>query len=80
MANLNDMLKSTSTEKLEQLMTAPETKKVFSMLSQNMNCDLEQAAGKAAEGDTTQLVNAIKQLMKNPESARLIQQMKSKIE
>lgn len=63
------------TAKLEQLRDAPETQKIFSMLSQSTGGDLEQAA----QGDPAQLISAIRQLMKNPESARLLQQMKEKM-
>ena len=78
MPNINDLLKSTRPEDLEKLMEAPETKKVFSMLSQNSG-DLEKAAEKAAAGDTAQLIAAVRQLMQDPEGARLIQQMKTKL-
>ena len=67
------------TEKLTQLRDAPETQKIFSMLSQSTGGNLEQAAGEAAKGDTTQLVSAIRKLMQDPEGARLIQQMKEKL-
>ena len=63
------------TAKLEQLRNAPETQKIFSLLSQSTGGDLAQAA----QGDPAQLISAIRQLMKNPESAQLIQQMKEKM-
>lgn len=62
--------------KLEQLRDAPETQKIFAMLNRNTGGGLEQAAGKAASGDTAQLMSAIKQLMQDPEGQKLIQQMK----
>ena len=68
-----------SSEKLEQLMNAPETKQIFSMLDRNTGGNLEAAAGNAAKGDSTQLISAIRQLMQNPEAAKLISQMKNKI-
>jgi hypothetical protein len=49
------------------------------MLNQNIGGNLEQAAGNAANGDTTQLISAIKQLMQNPEATRLVEQMKKKL-
>ncbi len=65
--------------KLEQLKNAPETQQLFSMLSRSTGGDLEQAAGKAAKGDTSQLVGAIRQLLADPEGAQLIQKMKDKL-
>lgn len=79
MSNLDDLLRSTRPEQLGQLMDAPETKQIFAMLSKNTGGTLEQAADNAAKGDTAQLMDAIKQLMANPEGARLIQQMKTKL-
>ena len=65
--------------KLEHLRDAPETQRLFSMLSQQTETNLEQAANHAMSGDTAQLISAIQALMKNPESARLIQQIKEKM-
>ena len=65
--------------KLEHLRNAPETQKIFSMLSRSVDGDLEQVAGNAAKGDSAQLVSAIRQLMQDPEASRLIQQMKEKL-
>lgn len=80
MPNLDEFLHSKQTEKLNRLMNEPETQKIFAMLRQSTGGDLEQAAGKAANGDTTQLMNAIRQLMQNPEAARLMEGMKRKLE
>lgn len=85
MPNLDEILRSQQAEKLMdneklgQLMDAPETQKLFTMLNQNTGGNLEQAAGNAANGDTTQLISAIKQLMQNPEATRLVEQMKKKL-
>ena len=79
MPNLDDLLHASQTEKLGQLMNEPETQKIFAMLSQSTGGNLEQAAGKAANGDTTQLMNAIRQLMQNQEAARLMEGMKRKL-
>jgi len=65
--------------KLEQLRNAPETQKVFSMLSQTVGGNLEQAADAAAKGDSAQLISAIRAVMQNPEGARLIRQIKDKL-
>ena len=79
MPNLDDLLHSAPPEQLGQLKDAPETQKIFAMLNKSTGGTLEQAADKAAKGDTTQLMAAIKHLMQDPEGAKLIQQMKSKL-
>lgn len=79
MPDLKDILEKASPAKLEHLLKEPETKQVFSMLNKNTAGNLEAAAEKAARGDTTQLMDAIKQLLKDPEGARLIQEMQSKL-
>lgn len=85
MPNLDDLLRSPQAEKLmgdgklDHLKNAPETQQLFSMLSKNAGGNLEQAADSAAKGDSTQLLSAIRQLMQDPEGARLIRQMKEKL-
>lgn len=86
MPNLEDLLRSPQAEKLmgdggklEHLKNAPETQRLFSMLSKNTGGNLEQAADSAARGDSAQLISAIKRLMQDPDGARLIQQMKEKL-
>ena len=64
--------------KLEKLRDAPETQQIFNLLSKSTG-DLESAAQRAANGDTAQLTNAIRQLMSDPEGARLIQKMKDSL-
>ena len=83
MPNFDELLKGkeaarllSDTKKLEQLRDAPETQKVFNLLSQSTG-DLEAAANRAAKGDTAQLTDAIRKLMQDPEGAKLIQKMKN---
>lgn len=64
--------------RLEKLRDAPETQKIFSMLSQSTG-DLESVAERAAQGDTAQLADAIRRLMHDPEGAKLIQKMKDNL-
>ncbi len=68
------------TDKLEQLRDAPETRKVFSMLSRSTGGDLEGAAERAARGDAGELADAIRQVMGSPEGAKLLQKMKQTLE
>ena len=85
MPNFDELLKGkeanrllSDTKKLEQLRDAPETQKIFSMLSQNAG-DLEAAADRAAKGDAAQLTDAIRKLMQDPEGAKLLQKMKDSL-
>ena len=85
MPNLDELLKGkeaarllSDTKKLEQLRDAPETQKVFDLLSRSAG-DLEAAADKAAKGDAAQLTDAIRKLMRDPEGAKLLQKMKESI-
>ena len=82
MPNLDEFIKGkeaarllSDTKRLEQLRDAPETQKVFDLLSRSAG-DLETAADRAAKGDAAQLTDAIRKLMQDPEGARLIQKMK----
>ncbi len=67
-------------KKLEQLRDAPETQKIFSMLSRSTGGDLEGAAERAAGGDAAQLTEAIRKVMSSPEGAQLLQKMKQTLE
>jgi len=83
MPDLQDVLKSKEaaelakdTARLEKLRDAPETQRLFQLLNKSAGGDLEQAANRAAKGDTATLMAAVKQLMGDPEGQRLLQQMK----
>ena len=85
MPNLDEVLKGkeanrllSDTKKLEQLRDAPETRRIFDLLSQSAG-NLEAAADRAAKGDAAQLTDAIRKLMRDPEGAKLIQKMKDSI-
>ena len=85
MPNFDELLKGKEangllgdTKKLERLRDAPETQKIFSMLSQSAG-DLEAAADRAAKGDAAQLTDAIRKLMQDPEGSKLIQKMKESL-
>ena len=87
MPNFQDILGSEqaaklmkNSSKLEQLKDAPETRRLFQLLSSSAGGDLEQAANRAAQGDTAALMGAIKQLMQNPEGEQLIRRMKENLE
>ena len=85
MPNFDELLKGKEASglmkdpaRLEKLRDAPETQQIFSMLSRTTG-DLESAAQRAAQGDTAQLADAIRQLMRDPEGAKLIQKMKENL-
>ena len=59
--------------KLDQLQNAPETQRLFQMLSKNAGGDLEQAAQQAAHGDTGRLTQ-------DPEGQRLIQRLRQSLD
>ena len=85
MPNFDELLKGkeaasllSDAKKLERLRDAPETQKIFDLLSRSAG-DLETAADKAAKGDAAQLTDAIRKLMQDPEGAKLIQKMKDSL-
>lgn len=85
MPNFDELLKGKEAaglmkdpSRLEKLRDAPETQKIFDLLSQSTG-DLESAAERAAKGDTAQLAGAIRHLMQDPEGAKLIQKMKENL-
>ena len=82
MPNFDELLKGKEAaslmkdpSRLEQLRDAPETQRIFDLLSRTTG-DLESAAQRAAKGDTAQLADAIRRLMQDPEGSKLIQKMK----
>ncbi len=66
--------------RLEQLRDAPETQRIFSMLSGATGGDLEGAAERAANGDAGELADAIRRVMNSPEGARLLRKMKQTLD
>lgn len=87
MPDFRDMLNSEQAAKLmkdhgklDQLQNAPETQRLFQMLSKNAGGDLEQAAQQAAHGDTAQLMDAVRRLTQDPEGQRLIQRLRQSLD
>ena len=66
--------------RLNQLQNAPETQRLFQMLSKNAGGDLEQAAQQAAKGDTAQLMDAVRRLARDPEGQRLIERLRQSLD
>lgn len=85
MPNFKDILKSEQAAqlmgqagKLEQLKDAPETRRLFQLLSQSSG-DLAEAADRAAQGDAGQLTAAIRHLMQDSEGKALIEHLKKSL-
>lgn len=81
MPNFDELLKGKEAaslmkdpSKLEKLRDAPETQKIFSMLSRSTG-DLESAAQRAAKGDTAQLKSLIQSITSTPGGAELLQRL-----
>ena len=66
--------------KLDQLQNAPETQRLFQMLSKNAGGDLEHAAQQAAQGDAAQLMDAVRRLTRDPEGQRLIERLRQSLD
>ena len=64
---------------LEPLRDAPETQQLLGALDRQVGGTLEQAADRAARGDTAQLVSAIRAVTQDPENARLLEQLRQKL-
>ena len=86
MPDFHDVLHSPQAERLlgdaqrlERLHDAPETQRLFELLGKNAGGSLEQAAGRAAQGETKELMGAIRALMQDPEGQRLLRQMKQNL-
>ena len=66
--------------RLDQLQNAPEAQRLLQMLQRSAGGGLEQAAQQAAQGDTAQLMDAVRQLARDPEGQRLIQRLRQSLE
>lgn len=87
MSNFQEMLQSGQAaqllqdqEKLKRLRNSPETQRLFELLQHGTADSLEQAADRAAQGDTAALVGAIQRLMRDPEGKRLIEKTKQALQ
>lgn len=63
-------------EKLQQIRDSQETQQLFTMLSKNISGDLEHTTLQ----DTSQVVSAIRRLMQDPNGAKLIRNIRAKLE
>ena len=64
---------------LESLMKTNEAQRLMELLNRNGGSGLKSAAQSAMQGDTSQLKKLVDDLMKNPESARLVEDLNKKV-
>jgi len=60
-------------------MHSQEARKLMDLLNQNSGQSLKDAAQSALKGDTAQLTRLVDDLMQNPQSARLMEELQKKI-
>lgn len=84
--NLNEVLTSPQAASLlknkqaiEALMKSGEAQRLMELLNQNSGNGLKNATQSAMKGDTTQLMNLIQGLMKDPKSAKLVEELNKKM-
>ena len=64
---------------LEQLLHAPATLRLIQQLQRQNGSALQDAAQQAKNGDTSALTAMMSNLMKDPESARLVEQLEQNL-
>lgn len=82
MPDLNELLKSNQAKKLlnnskaiQDLKKAPETQRLMELINSQAGDTIEHIVHSASEGDTSQLMNTIQTILKNPESRSLLDQI-----
>ena len=85
--NLNDVLHSPKTADLlknrqavESLLHSHEAKKLMDLLNRNAGSSLKDAAQSAMNGDAAQLMGLVQNLMNDPQSARLVEELNKKVQ
>lgn len=64
---------------VETIMQSREAKQLMDLLNQNSGQSLKDAAQSALKGDTARLTRLVDDLMQNPQSARLMEELQKKI-
>ncbi len=64
---------------VESLMKSQEAKQLMELLSKNSEQNLQQAAQSAINGNTAQLAQLVEGLMRNPQSAKLVEDLNKKV-
>ena len=85
--NMNDLMKSPQAAQLlknrtavENLAKAPETQHLMNLLNQIAGGGLKSAAEAAMKGDTSQLMGLMDRLMKDPNGAKVVEQLNKTIQ
>lgn len=64
---------------IESLLKSGEAQRLMELLNQNAGGELKGAAQSAMKGDSSQLMNLVEGLMKNPQSAKLVEELNKKV-
>ena len=64
---------------MENLMKSGEAQRLMELLNKNAGSGLKDAAQSAMKGDTSQLMNLVQGLMKDPQSAKLVEELNKKV-
>lgn len=87
MPDLNDLLNSEHAKKLIQdqstvshLKNAPESQRLLELLAQKTDGNLDQMANAAVQGDPKQLMGAIQELLRDPKSKKLLNEISQSIQ
>lgn len=64
---------------VQTIMQSQEAKQLLDLLNQNSGQSLKDAAQSALKGETAQLTRLVDDLMRNPQSARLMEDLQKKI-
>ena len=86
MPDLKDILNSDSAKKLmsdpsalRHIQNAPETQRLMELLGQKAGSGTDQLANAASQGNSAQLMDVIQQLLRDPESQKLLGTISKKL-
>ena len=65
---------------MENLMKSGEAQRLMELLNKNAGSGLKDAAQSAMNGDASQLMGLVQGLMKDPQSAKLVEELNKKID
>ena len=84
-SDLNDLMSSPQAanllknkQGLENLMKSGEAQRLMELLNRNAGGGLKDAAQSAMKGDSAQLMSLVEGLMKDPQSAKLVENLNKK--
>ena len=65
---------------LKNILSSPDTKRLMNLLNQSAGGGLKSAAEAAMKGDTSQLMGLMDRLMKDPNGAKVVEQLNKTIQ